>query len=156
MKTIITFTFLLFSLCGFSQTTREEVITRNKEGQKLIVLTYSGTGNGEKLIKKTEYYDDNGTRELHRSYVGYPVSLKPASIEYYGKYKEIVTYTSVMESSSYKVGDSYEYLSYGRVKKEIFYGDGTLKETWKIEDYDESGSNGHAIERVKVHYVVIP
>ena len=157
MKTIITFTFLLFSFLGFSQTTREEVVERNKEGQKRIVNTYSGTGNGEKLIKRTFYQDENGNSKLHRSRIGSPISLKPIFIDYYGKYKEILTYkvVSMDHIKTYKVGDSYEYQSYGIVKTETFYGDGTLKETWKIEDEKViDGFNGYGV--VDIHYVLIP
>ena len=102
MKTIITFTFLLFSYLGFSQTTREEVVKRGEDGQKLIVNTYSGTGNSEKLVKRTYYTGFSSS-----------ISLKPVRIEYYGGYKESI------------------YSMWGIVKKEHYDFNGVLESTWK-------------------------
>ena len=51
--------FLLFVLClttyGYTQTTREEVVERFEDGSKKKVITYSGVGNAEKIIKATTY-----------------------------------------------------------------------------------------------------
>jgi hypothetical protein len=51
--------FLLFAFClttyAYTQTTREEVVERYEDGTKRKVITYSGVGNAEKLIKVTEY-----------------------------------------------------------------------------------------------------
>ena len=103
MKTIITFTFLLFSFLGFSQTTREEVVERNKYGQKLVVNTYTGTGNSEKLVKQTTYVEV-GT---------YGVTLKPRKIEYFGGFK--------LEETSL----------WGVIKSENYGLNGVLEKTWK-------------------------
>ena len=73
MKTIITFTFLLFTLSVFSQTTREEVVERTDLGQKIKVNTYTGTGNSEKLVKRTTY--ESGT--TGKIPVKECISLKP-------------------------------------------------------------------------------
>jgi|688.fasta_scaffold171448_2 hypothetical protein len=54
MKTILLSSFLFFSFLSFSQT-REEIISRHENGMKKTVLTYSGTGNTEKIVKVTEY-----------------------------------------------------------------------------------------------------
>ena len=84
MKTIFTITFLFFTLIGFSQTTREEVVKRTEGGLKLEVITYSGSGNSEKIIKKCfyqerpDYYRPDGVNN---------VSTKPHQIAYYGNYK---------------------------------------------------------------------
>jgi len=110
MKTIITFTFLLFSFLGFSQTTREEVVERNKYGQKLAVNTYTGTGNSEKLVKRTTYHD-------FASSTGMSISVKPWRIQYFGAYKESVSTTV--------------YNTWGVIKEEIFSYDGVLESTWK-------------------------
>jgi hypothetical protein len=83
MKTIITFTFLLFSFLGFSQTTREEVVERSKCGQKLVVNTYTGTGNSEKLMKRTSYSGSDCA-----------ISLKPNKIEFFGSFKNEYTYSN--------------------------------------------------------------
>ena len=114
MKTIITFTFLLFSFLGFSQTTREEVVKRNDYGQRAIVNTYSGTGNSEKLIKKT-YYDSFQIN----------IGMKPIQIEYFGTFRRV-----------YSSGRS-EVL-WGPIKREIFDGEGKLTSTWKITDDNNS------------------
>jgi hypothetical protein len=119
MKTIITFTFLLFSFLGFSQTTREEVVERNKSGHKIEVNTYTGTGNGERLIKKTRYYDG----ERH-------VSVQPIQISYYGKYKR----------EDYYSGKTTTYLCWGMIKEETFDENGVLKDTWKLSDVKPSES----------------
>lgn len=103
MKTIITFTFLLFSYLGFSQTTREEVVERNKYGQKLVVNTYTGTGNSEKLVRRTFYQEFND--------VG--ITLKPRKIEYFGGFK-------YSEASWW-----------GVIKREDYDLNGVLDETWK-------------------------
>jgi hypothetical protein len=108
MKTIITFTFLLFSYLGFSQTTREEVVERNKDGQKLVVNTYTGTGNGEKLIKRT-FYGNGDKRDILQ---------QPKSIEYYGNYK----YETIIESTGRKITEN----RYGCVKTKYFDGVGNL------------------------------
>jgi hypothetical protein len=116
MKTIITFTFLLFSFLGFSQTTREEVVERNKEGQKLVVNTYSGTGNSEKLIKITSYQSV------------WDVCPNPKKIHYFGTYK--------LETSS----TFYDGIYYGCVKREEFDNTGNLTLTWKISDKNDENS----------------
>ena len=131
MKTIITVTFLLFSYLGFSQTTREEVVERNKYGQKLVVNTYTGTGNSEKLVKRT-YYNDNNFYSSFGSELCSPISLKPTIVQYYGKYIEETTI--LKDYGDKKQGEIREYHSYGMIKRESFYVDGDLKETWKIED----------------------
>ena len=111
MKTIITITFLLFSFLGFSQTSREEVVERDKNGQKLIVNTYTGTGNSEKLTKKTKY----------SSY--WATCVKPTSIEYYGSYKW------EMKNTGEVIG-----IFWGVVKTEEFDQSGVLVKTWKKTD----------------------
>ena len=119
MKTIITFAFLLFSFLGFSQTTREEVVERNKIGQKIQVNTYSGTGNNEKLTKTT-IYKDFGLP------IGFPFSIttKPISISYFGDFKWVT-----------KDG---ECLGRGVIKSEVYNATGELKTTWKITDDNSS------------------
>lgn len=149
MKTIITFTFLLITLSVFSQTTREEVVKRNADGQKLIVNTYTGTGNSEKLIKKTYYQDNNNCAYVSNTMIQEsPVSLKPILIEYFGKYKE--TLHILQDFLSYKTGDVYVYSSYGVIQKEEYYVNGNLSKTWKIEDSDVE----HSQYRIK--YTLIP
>ena len=54
MKLLVLSTFLLLSLVSFSQT-RDEIISRHENGMKKIVITYSGIGNTEKIIKVCEY-----------------------------------------------------------------------------------------------------
>jgi hypothetical protein len=39
---------------AFSQT-RDEIVKRYESGEKNIVITYSGVGNAEKIIKISEY-----------------------------------------------------------------------------------------------------
>ena len=58
MKSLLLSTFLLLSLVSFSQT-RDEIISRYEDGMKKIVITYSGIGNAEKIVKTTEYLSDN-------------------------------------------------------------------------------------------------
>jgi hypothetical protein len=132
MKTIITFTFLLFSFLGFSQTTREEVMERNKLGQKVIVNTYTGTGNSEKLIKRTHYGDNDNTF----------IQLKPTLIQFFGSYK--------YEFSDPYSEDSTE-LRWGVIKKENYNNEGILISTWIISDENFSNSVGRVIK-----YTIIP
>ena len=51
--------FLLFAFClstyAYTQTTREEVVERHEDGSKKKVITYSGIGNSEKIIKVSHY-----------------------------------------------------------------------------------------------------
>jgi|694.fasta_scaffold149817_2 hypothetical protein len=54
MKSLLLSTFLLLSLVSFSQT-RDEIISRYEDGMKKIVITYSGIGNAEKIVKISEY-----------------------------------------------------------------------------------------------------
>ena len=56
MKSLLLSTFLLLSLVSFSQT-RDEIISRHENGMKKVVITYSGIGNTEKVIKISEYSD---------------------------------------------------------------------------------------------------
>ena len=58
MKSLLLSTFLLLSLVSFSQT-RDEIISRYENGMKKDVITYSGIGNTEKIVKTTEYLSDN-------------------------------------------------------------------------------------------------
>jgi hypothetical protein len=132
MKTIITLTFLLFSFLGFSQTTREEVVKRTEGGHKLIVNTYSGTGNSERLIKKTFYKEDNSIQGYGNSSF-LSVSLKPISIRYYGSFKEEITYLS--NTSYHEKGYVETSLCFGEIKIESFNKVGNLVQTWKITDY---------------------
>lgn len=54
MKSILLSSFLFFSFLSFSQI-REEILSRHENGMKRTVITYSGTGNTEKIVKVTEY-----------------------------------------------------------------------------------------------------
>jgi hypothetical protein len=54
MKSFLLSFFLLLSLSSFSQT-RDEIISRHENGMKKIVITYSGIGNAEKIVKVSEY-----------------------------------------------------------------------------------------------------
>lgn len=54
MKTLLFASFLFFTSMAFSQT-RDEIVKRYESGQKNIVITYSGVGNAEKIIKISEY-----------------------------------------------------------------------------------------------------
>ena len=126
MKTIITFTFLLFSYLGFSQTTREEVVERTDLGQKIKVNTYTGTGNSEKLVKRTTY-DSGSTGTIP---VKEYISLKPIQIAYFGAYKYESTYD----------GKTTTKINWGIIKIEAFNPDGTLNITWKITDDNYSST----------------
>ena len=126
MKTLITFTFLLFTLLGFSQTTREEVVKRTDGGLKLEVLTYSGTGNSEKLVKITKYTEKPDMYSKDRIN---NISSKPRYIEYYGNYR-------VEFVNKFVNGDPVTSLCYGQIKWETFDGSGKLKDSWKISDYN--------------------
>ncbi len=44
------------STYSYTQTTREEVVERFDNGSKKKVITYSGVGNAEKILKVTYYY----------------------------------------------------------------------------------------------------
>ena len=116
MKTIITVTFLLFSFLGFSQTTREEVVKRTDDGQKLIVNTYSGIGNSEKLVKRTTY-------EYSTTYKS--ISSKPVRFDYFGNYKIVFSSGSVS-------------MFWGAIKIERYNNQGVLESTWKITDDNSS------------------
>jgi hypothetical protein len=118
MKTIITLTFFLFSFLGFSQTTREEVVQRDKFGQKSVVNTYTGTGNSEKLIKRT-YYD---VWEFSKS-----ISIKPIQIDYFGNYKIVFS-------------DGEVRMLWGAIKIEEYNTQGVLVSTWKISEKNDSQS----------------
>jgi hypothetical protein len=54
MKSFLLSFFLLLSLSSFSQT-RDEIISRHENGMKKTVITYSGIGNAEKIVKVSEY-----------------------------------------------------------------------------------------------------
>ena len=56
MKSLLLSTFLLLSLVSFSQT-RDEIISRHESGMKKVVITYSGIGNAEKIVKVSEYLE---------------------------------------------------------------------------------------------------
>jgi len=114
MKTIITFTFLLFSFLGFSQTTREEVVDRTKCGQKLVVNTYTGTGNSEKLIKRTSYSGSECN-----------ISLKPTTIDFFGSFKNEFTYSNGVIDIEF---------DFGVIKRESYSVEGKLTSTWVISD----------------------
>ena len=58
MKSLLLSTFLLLSLVSFSQT-RDEIISRYENGMKKVVITYSGIWNAEKIVKTTEYLENN-------------------------------------------------------------------------------------------------
>ena len=57
MRSLLLSTFLLLSLVSFSQT-RDEIIYRHNGGMKKTVITYSGLGNSEKIVKTSEYNSD--------------------------------------------------------------------------------------------------
>ena len=54
MKSLLLSTFLLLSLVSFSQI-RDEIISRYENGMKKVVITYSGIGNTEKIVKISKY-----------------------------------------------------------------------------------------------------
>jgi len=54
MKTLLFASFLFFTSMAFSQT-RDEIVKRYESGEKNIVITYSGVGNAEKIIKISDY-----------------------------------------------------------------------------------------------------
>jgi hypothetical protein len=124
MKTIITFTFFLITLSVFSQTTREEVVSRTAGGLKLEVLTYSGTGNNEKLIKRTFY---GKTPDTYRKDGVNNITSKPTDIIYYGNYK-------VEWVNKNSIGEPVKALCYGVIKMEKFDNNGKLESTWKITE----------------------
>jgi hypothetical protein len=54
MKSFLLSFFLLLSLSSFSQS-RDEIISRYDNGMKKVVITYSGIGNAEKIVKVSQY-----------------------------------------------------------------------------------------------------
>jgi hypothetical protein len=98
--------FLLFAFClstyAYTQTTREEVVERHEDGSKKKVITYSGVGNSEKILKITEYHSTG-----MYSKEGFFVS--PYSIKIYGtKIVNGYAYWGVVKSQSFKAGDALE------------------------------------------------
>jgi hypothetical protein len=95
--------FLLFVLClttyGYTQTTREEVVERFEDWSKKKVITYSGVGNAEKIIKVSHY-----------DRVGYDgCYVTPYSVDTYGN-KVIYgnAYWGVVKVQSFKAGGAKE------------------------------------------------
>ena len=96
--------FLLFVLClttyGYTQTTREEVVERFEDGTKKKVITYSGVGNAEKIIKATTY-DNLG--DWNGCYV------IPYKVETYGnKVKDGKAYWGIVKHQYFKAGGALE------------------------------------------------
>ena len=82
------------STYAYTQTTREEVVERYEDGTKKKVITYSGVGNAEKLIKVTEYY-------LHY--------VSPYMVQTYGtKVLNGFTYWVPVKNQYFKAGGSGE------------------------------------------------
>lgn len=84
MKSLLLSTFLLLSLVSFSQT-RDEIISRHEDGMKKIVITYSGIGNAEKIVKISEYM---GEFLLPYSVVTYGSKIDSAGLSTWGKVKK--------------------------------------------------------------------
>jgi hypothetical protein len=81
MKSLLLSTFLLLSLVSFSQM-RDEIISRHESGMKNIVITYSGIGHSEKIVKVTEY--------SHGFLLPYRVSTYGSKIDLDGKSRWLV------------------------------------------------------------------
>lgn len=150
MKSIITFTFLLFSYLGFSQATREEVVQRNYYGQKLVVNTYTGTGNSEKLVKRTYYGEvelmtanEDGIRHWKTFGQHVDIPIKPIKIETFGSFK--------VEYANYK-GEYYlTELSWGLIKTQRFDREGKFLFTWEITDKNDENDQPSS-----VRYTILP
>ncbi len=74
-------------------TFREEVVERNKYGQKLVVNTYKGSGESEELVKRTIYKDQvDDVRDIYKDKIrtaGFSdnISYRPYEVYYFGDYK---------------------------------------------------------------------
>lgn len=93
--------FLLFAFClttyAYTQTTREEVVERYGNGSKKKVITYSGVGNSEKIIKVTHYGSLNSC------------FLNPHKIETYGnKVSGDYVFWEVVKTQYFKAGGASE------------------------------------------------
>jgi hypothetical protein len=75
------------------KTVREEVVERNKYGQKLVVNTYEGSGESEELVKRSVYKDrvddfrDVYNDELLSKGFSSDISNQPLEVYYFGDYK---------------------------------------------------------------------
>lgn len=84
---------------GYTQTTREEVVERFEDGSKKKVITYSGVGNAEKILKVTYY---NSWWET-----GHYVS--PYYIQTYGnKVNDGKAYWGIVKQQNFKAGGALE------------------------------------------------
>lgn len=95
--------FLLFAFClstyAYTQTTREEVVERFVDGSKKKVITYSGVGNAEKILKVTYY--DNWLETGHY--------VSPYYIQTYGsKVVRGQAFWGVVKTQHFKAGGSDE------------------------------------------------
>ena len=93
MKSFLLSFFLLLSLSSFSQT-RDEIISRHENGMKKIVITYSGIGNAEKIVKVSQYISNR---------------LVPWRVETYGsKIEDGRTNWVIVKTESFKNGGASE------------------------------------------------
>jgi hypothetical protein len=151
MKSIITFTFLLFSYLGFSQATREVVVERNYYGQKLVVNTYTGTGNSEKLVKRTWYgslelieANEDGHRYWQSNSSDYfQTSIKPIQIETFGSFKADLA----DGKGEYYLTE----LAWGVIKRQVFNREGKLYLTWVITDNNDDIGQPYSVK-----YTIVP
>ena len=79
---LLLFAFFLTTY-AYTQTNREEVVERFEDGSKKKVITYSGVGNAEKILKITEYYSDNVSPYTILTYGNYVID----GIAYWGLVK---------------------------------------------------------------------
>ena len=59
MNKLIIILFLLFSLCFSSEDIREVIIERYDNGNKKILVKYSGQGSDEIILERITYTKDN-------------------------------------------------------------------------------------------------
>ena len=52
-----------FLVVGCGSPVREEIVERHLNGEKLLVVTYEGTGSDEKAIRRDYYFDNGNLRQ---------------------------------------------------------------------------------------------
>ena len=134
MKKIII--IFIFSICISQQynhqnhNIREEVLSRYDNGNKKMVIKYSGTGTNEKIVERITYSENDNVILIEKPLENIKIEktyYENGNLKYEKKYK-----------NNQLDGLVKKYYENGKLKSEVMYIDGNGEGSWT--DYYENGS----------------
>tara|TARA_B100000401_G_C52625721_1_gene633582 strand:+ start:27 stop:788 length:762 start_codon:yes stop_codon:yes gene_type:complete len=134
MKKIIISTLLLFNLCFCVD--REEIISRHENGNKKLLVKYTGIGSNEVIVERITYLDNNLISKIER-----PIENSEIRFQYFSnmniKSKETYKFNKKDGDCLYysEDGELIEEKKYKNGNVSTYYGNGQIKSTFDEESF---------------------